>query len=162
MLRQRNKICFLSGELESYIDNTFPIDRMTRCIGGGLKAGGLHGVDGRVAKAVAEIAGDAENLDSTRGRDTEPNRDDAFNVKVASFCGVLWLGFEQNLRSRFSRCCRRTSGLRQGWGSVLAEVYSTGSAPRSIQRPGATGDSKLDSNDAGRGVISSVHVLAAG
>src|SRR5271163_3812484 len=109
MLRQRNKICFLSGELESYIDNTFPIDRMTRCIGGGLKAGGLHGVDGRVAKAVAEIAGDAENLDGTRGRDTEANRDDTFDVKVASFCGVLWLGFEENLRCSLGHC-RRWAG----------------------------------------------------
>jgi len=80
MLRLRNKICFLSSELESYIDNTFPIDRMTRSVGGGLKAGGLHGVDGRVTKAVAEIAGDAENLDGTRGRDTEANRDDTFDV----------------------------------------------------------------------------------
>jgi hypothetical protein len=59
--------------LESYIDNTFPIDRVTRCIGGGLKAGGLYGVDGRVAKTVAKIAGDAKNLDSTGRRDAEPN-----------------------------------------------------------------------------------------
>ena|ERR1700677_1394202 len=102
MLQLRNKICFLSSELESYIDNTFPIDRMTRSVGGGLKAGGLHGVDGRVAKSVAEIAGDAENLDSTRGRYAETNRDNTFDVKVASFCGVLWLGFEQNLGCRLS------------------------------------------------------------
>jgi len=65
MLQQRNKNCFLSSELESYIDNAFPIDRMTRCIGGGLKAGGLYGVNRRVAKAVTQIAGDAKDLNGT-------------------------------------------------------------------------------------------------
>jgi len=65
MLQQRNKNCFLSSELESYIDNTFPIDRVTRCISSGLKAGCLYGVDGRVAQTMAEVAGDAKDLNGT-------------------------------------------------------------------------------------------------
>jgi hypothetical protein len=126
MLRLLEKNCFLSGELESYIDNTFPIDRMTRSVGCGLKAGGLHGVDGRVAKAVAEITGDAENLDSTRGRYAESNRDNAFDVKVASFCGVLWLGFEENLRRSLCHSRGWAGWFWHRWGSVLAEVDNTG------------------------------------
>src|SRR5271154_1376011 len=135
---------------------------MTRCIGGRLKASGLHGTDCRVAKTVAEIAGDAQNLNGSGRRDTKTNRHDTFDMKITSLFGVLWLGFEENLRSGLRCDCAWTGGLRQWWRSVLAEVDCTRRTAWSVQRTSATGDSELHADNGTGSIISSVHVLTAG
>jgi hypothetical protein len=66
------KLCFLPCELESDIDYTFPIDRITRIVGGRFKTSGLDGADGGIAETVTKIAGDAQYLDGPRRRDTKP------------------------------------------------------------------------------------------
>src|SRR5580698_2036011 len=98
-LRQTRLVYSASAsELEGYVYDALPIDGVTGCIRCWLKTCCLYCADGRVAKAVAEIAGDAEHLDNSRGGDTEANRDGAFDVELDGFSGVLWTRLEENFR----------------------------------------------------------------
>jgi len=93
---KRTNFCFLSSELKGNVDYTFPVDRITGCIGCRLETSGLNGMNCGVAKAVAKVASDPENLDDTGGRDAKTNRDGAFDMKLDGLRGVLWTGFKQN------------------------------------------------------------------
>ena len=93
----RLKILLLPCKLKCDIHDAFPIDRITRIVGGRFKSSGLNGMDGRIAETVAEIADNAQYLDGPGGRDPDPDRDVAFNTKLLGLRGVLWLGFEENL-----------------------------------------------------------------
>src|SRR5260370_18003770 len=79
----------LSCELEGDVDDTFPIDGMTRCVGGRLEASCLYGTNGRVSKPVAEVAGDTKDLDRTGGGVTKANGDGPFDVGLDGLGGGL-------------------------------------------------------------------------
>src|SRR5258705_8581901 len=133
---------------------------MTRIVGGRGKASGLNSADGRVTEAMTEITGDAQYLDGPRGRDTNSDRDTAFDMKLFGLRGVLWLGFKENLGCALG--CRRGGShwLRHRRRSVLSEVDRTGNLAHSVQRAGASGDTMRDTRDgywAG-----GFHVLAGG
>jgi len=93
---KRTNFCFLSSELKGNVDYTFPVDRITGCIGGRLETSSLNSMNCGVAKTVTKIASDAENLYDTGGRDAKTNRDGAFDMKLDGLRGVLWTGFKQN------------------------------------------------------------------
>src|SRR5260370_278243 len=108
-----SKICFSASELKCNVDDTFPIDRITRIVGSRFEASGLDRTDSRIAETVTEVAGDTQSLDGTSGRDAKTNRDDSFNMKLLGLRGVLWLGFKDNLGSALRGCGRGTCGLWQ-------------------------------------------------
>src|SRR5580704_10932043 len=153
---------FLSGELKGDVDNAFPIGRITGCVGGRFEASRLYSSDGGVAETVAEVAGDTQDLNSTGGRNTETDRDGAFDMKLDGLRGVLWTGFKENLGCGTGCDGRWACWLRHWWRSVLTEVDRTSNTTRRIHRTCSTSDSKLHTFDGTGGIISTIHVLAAG
>src|ERR1700719_3359560 len=103
---------FSSGELKCDVDDAFPIDWVTRIVGGRLKASGLNSTDCGVAEAMTEITRDAQDLDRPRRRDANPDRDIAFDMKLFGLRGVLWLGFKEYLGSALGRRSCRSGWLR--------------------------------------------------
>src|SRR5260370_29354737 len=98
---------------------------MTRIVGGRGKASGLDSADGRVTEAMTEITGDAQYLDGPRRRDTNPDRDIAFDMKLFGLRGVLWLGFEENLGCALGCRRRRSYRLWHRRRKFLYVVYRT-------------------------------------
>src|SRR5260370_29783586 len=123
----------LSCELEGDVDDTFPIDGMTRCVGGRLEASCLYGTNGRVSKPVAEVAGDTKDLDRTGGGDTKANGDGAFDGELDGFGGVLGTRLEENPRRGLGGR-RRSRRLGDGRGRVLGEIDRSSNAARRAQR----------------------------
>src|SRR5258708_35126920 len=102
---------------------------MTRGGGGRLEASCLYGTNGRVAKPVAEVAGDTKDLDCTGGGDTKANGDGAFDVELDGLGGVLGTRLEENPRRGLGGR-RRSRRLGHGRGSVLAESVPSSNAAR--------------------------------
>ena len=157
-------IIFLSaGKLECDIDNPFPIDGIAGCVGRRLETSSLDGTNRGISEPVAEITGNAEDLDGTGGGDAKTNGDDAFNVEFDGLRSILRARFEDDLGCDLGCAGLGTGGLRHRWRSILAEVDHTRGAAWSVCcGTGATRDAELDSDDAGRGIIPAVHVLTAG
>ena len=80
-------------ELESDVDDTFPVNRTTGVVDGWLEASSFDSIDGCFSKAMAEIAGDSDDLHASGGRDMDADRNNTFNVKTGGLCGVLRLRF---------------------------------------------------------------------
>ena len=131
---------------------------MTGCISCWLKACGLYGADGRVAEAVAEIAGDAEDLDGSGSGDAEANGDSALDMELDGFSGVLGTRLEENFRRGFGDG-GRAGGLGHGRRSVLAEIDGACDSSCGVEWTGAAGDAELD---AANGVGGGGHVSAGG
>src|SRR5258708_21002362 len=107
---------------------------MTRGGGGRLEASCLYGTNGRVAKPVAEVAGDTKDLDCTGGGDTKANGDGAFDVELYGFGGVLGTRLEENPRRGLGGR-RRSRRLGHGRGSVRAGIDRPSKLARPVHRP---------------------------
>ena len=55
----------LARKLEGDVDDTFPVNRTTGVVDGWLEASSLDGIDGRFSKAMTEIAGDSDDLNTS-------------------------------------------------------------------------------------------------
>src|SRR5258708_11812688 len=154
------KLCFSSSELKCDVDDAFPIDWVTRIVGGRGEARGLNGTDGRVAEAVAEVTGDGQYLDGPGRRDANSDRDIAFDVKLLGLYGVLGLGFKENLGCALGCRSGGSGWLRHRRRSVLSEVDRAGYLARSVHRAGASGDTVRDARD-GYWTVA-FHVLSGG
>jgi hypothetical protein len=110
-------------------------------------AGKLNGTNGGVAKAMAEVADDAEDLNGAGRGDAQAHGDGAFNMKLDGLRGVLWAGFEENFGGGTSCGSRRGYRLGHGRRSYLAEIDCAGRTSWSVHGAGASGDAEFDSND---------------
>ena len=57
----------LTRELESDVDDTFPVNRAAGVIDGWLEASSLYGTDGSFTQTMAKIACDPDDLDVAGG-----------------------------------------------------------------------------------------------
>ena len=113
-----------------------------------------------IAEAVTKIAGHPQHLDGAGRGDADSDGNIAFDVKLFSLCGVLWLGFEENLGCALSGCRCRPNRLRHRRRSVLSEVDGASHAAWCVVRASASGHTMRDARDIYRS--SGFHVLSGG
>src|SRR5438309_9240237 len=109
---------------------------------------------------MTEIAGDAQDLNRPGRRDTNSDRDIAFNMKLLGLCGVLRLGFKEHLGSALR--CRRTGScwLRHWRRRVLSQVDGAGDLACRVEGAGASGHTMRNACNGYRTIA--FHVLSGG